>query len=85
MKTMHSVITAAARRTGVALGLLCLVSAPGTARAQFAFTRIDVPDATATYANGNGVQRIVGEFDDADGISIRGRRGAGWVRKSVRG
>ena len=58
-----------ARRTlaGIALGLLWLVSAPGAARAQFAFTTIDVPDSSATYANGNGVRRIVGEYEDEDG------------------
>jgi len=53
--------------TGVALGLLWLVSAPGLAGAQYAFTQIDAPDAVATYADGNGTQRLVGEFEDQEG------------------
>jgi probable HAF family extracellular repeat protein len=50
----------------VALGLLLLVGVPGLARAQYDFTPIDVPEATATYANGNSTHEIVGEFDDED-------------------
>src|SRR5262249_32862294 len=62
-------LPATARRTlaGLALGLLWLGSAPGLARAQYAYTPIDVPGAVATYADGNSVHLVVGEFDDADG------------------
>jgi len=49
----------------VALGLL--LGVPGLARAQYVFTRIDVPEATATYANGNSTHAIAGESDDEDG------------------
>src|SRR5206468_5635580 len=61
--------TTTTRRTlaGLAVGLLGLVGAPELARAQYAFTQIDVPGATATYADGNTMQRVVGEFDDENG------------------
>jgi probable HAF family extracellular repeat protein len=58
-------ITAATVVGAVALGLL--LGVPGLASAEYAFTRIDVPEATVTYANGNTTHRIVGEFDDEDG------------------
>src|SRR5262245_48088488 len=51
----------------VALGLLLLLGVPGLARAQYDFITIDVPEAVATYANGNSTHEIVGEFDDEDG------------------
>ena len=62
-------LPATARRTlaGLALGLLWLGSAPGLARAQYAYAPIDVPGSVATYADGNSVHLVVGEFDDADG------------------
>jgi len=63
----HLAMAARRRLTGVALGLLWLVNAPGLASAQYAFTQLDVPESVATYADGNGVRRIVGEFDDEDG------------------
>ena len=69
-KTIHQEHRApVTRRTlaGVALGLLWLVSAPGLAGAQYKFTTIDVPGSAATYANGNTMHRVVGEFDDANG------------------
>lgn len=49
------------------LGMLVLCSAPGLARAQYDFTTIDIPGATATFANGDSSHAIAGEFDDADG------------------
>jgi hypothetical protein len=49
----------------VAFGLF--LSAPGLTQAQYTFTTIDVPKATATLANGNSTNAIVGQFDDADG------------------
>jgi len=49
----------------VVLGLL--LSVPGSAQAQYRFTTIDVPGATATAANGNSTHEIAGQFDDADG------------------
>jgi probable HAF family extracellular repeat protein len=52
---------------GLALGLVALFGAPGLATAQYAFTRIDVPGASATYADGNTMNRVVGEFDDENG------------------
>jgi uncharacterized membrane protein len=55
--------------TAVALGLVLFLGVSGVARAQYAFTPIDVPEATAMYANGNNAHAIVGEFDDADGIT----------------
>jgi probable HAF family extracellular repeat protein len=51
----------------VVLGLLLLLGVPGLARAQYVFTQIDMPEATATYANGNSTHAIAGEFDDEDG------------------
>ena len=51
----------------VALGLLLLLGVPGLARAQYVFTPIDVPGATATYADGNSAHEIVGEYIDEDG------------------
>ena len=63
---------------GIALGLLAQAGVPATARAQYAFTTLDMPGAEATYADGNSVGRIVGEFDDADGNThgfIRSRGG----------
>ena len=49
----------------VVFGLL--LSVPGLTQAQYNFTTIDVPGATATAANGNSTNQIVGEYDDADG------------------
>jgi uncharacterized membrane protein len=49
----------------VVFGLL--LSVPGWAQAQYRFTTIDVPGATATAANGNSTHEIAGQFDDADG------------------
>jgi hypothetical protein len=49
----------------VAFGLF--LSAPGLSQAQYTFFTIDVPKATATLANGNSTNAIVGQFDDADG------------------
>src|SRR5262245_62826950 len=63
----HLAITTRRALAGTALGLLWLLSAPGLASAQYAFTQLDVPGSVATYADGNSVHRIVGEFDDADG------------------
>src|SRR5262245_66559050 len=63
----HLAITARRALAGTALGLLWLASAPGLARAQYALTPLDVPGSAATYADGNSVHRIVGEFDDEDG------------------
>jgi uncharacterized membrane protein len=60
-------ITARRALASITLGLIWVVSAPGMARAQYAFTQIDVPGGVATYANGNVMHRVVGEFDDADG------------------
>ena len=53
----------------LALGLLLLLGGPERARAQYVFTPIDVPEATATFADGNSTHKIVGEFNDADGIT----------------
>jgi uncharacterized membrane protein len=47
----------------VVFGMLLSVS--GSVQAQYLFTTIDVPDATATRANGNSTHEIAGEFDDA--------------------
>jgi probable HAF family extracellular repeat protein len=49
----------------VAFGLL--LSVPGLTQAQYRFSTIDVPGATATAANGNSTHEIAGQFDDADG------------------
>ncbi len=49
----------------VALGLF--LGFPGSAKAQFHFTTIDVPGSTRTAVNGNSPHAIAGEFDDADG------------------
>ena len=49
----------------VAFGLF--LSVPGLTQAQYTFTTIDVPKATATLANGNSTDAIAGQFDDADG------------------
>jgi probable HAF family extracellular repeat protein len=49
----------------VVFGLL--LSVPGLTQAQYSFTKIDVPGATGTQANGNSTNQIVGEYDDADG------------------
>ena len=49
----------------VVLGLV--LSIPGLAKAQYDFTTIDVPGATATAANGNSTHEIAGEYADADG------------------
>ena len=48
----------------VVFGLL--LSVPGWAQAQYRFIKIDVPEATATAANGNSTHEIVGQFDDAE-------------------
>jgi uncharacterized membrane protein len=48
----------------VVFGLL--LSVPGWAQAQYRFIKIDVPEATATAANGNSTHEIVGQFYDAD-------------------
>jgi len=70
MKTVqqrqHAVTAVGRALAGIALGLLAQAGVPATARAQYAFTTLDVPGAEATYADGNSVGRIVGEFDDAD-------------------
>jgi len=66
---------------GMALALLAQVAAPGAARAQYAFTTLDMPGAVATYADGNSSTRIVGEFDDADGVTHGFVRTAGGVFK----
>jgi hypothetical protein len=44
-----------------AFGLL--LSVPGLAQAQYSFSKIDVPGATRTAANGNSTNEIVGEYD----------------------
>jgi hypothetical protein len=53
----------------VAFGLF--LSAPGLARAQYQFTKIDVKigaqDATSTEPNGNSTNAIVGQFSFEDG------------------
>jgi hypothetical protein len=49
----------------VAFGLL--LSVPGLTQAQYRFTPINVPGATATSANGNSTHEIAGGFDDAGG------------------
>ena len=67
IRQQRHLASATGRLAGMALGLLALLGAPGMARAQYAFTRIDVPGAVATYADGNVTHRVVGEFDDADG------------------
>lgn len=75
----HPATTVRRALAGMAFGLLALAGSPATARAQYAFTTLDVPDGVATYADGNSVGRIVGEFDDADGNThgfIRSRGGA---------
>lgn len=47
---------------------ILLLSVPGLARAQnYTFTKIDVPGATATAANGNSTVAIVGDYLDQDG------------------
>lgn len=51
----------------VAMTLVLVLSGPALAKDQYAFTTIDVPGATATYANGNSTRAVVGEFDDQDG------------------
>jgi probable HAF family extracellular repeat protein len=51
----------------VAFGLF--LSVPGLTQAQYSFTTIDVPKATATAANGNSTHEIAGEFDDSGGIT----------------
>ena len=58
-------IAAAKAVVAAALGLLLGAAAP--ASAEYAFTQIDAPEAKATYANGNTLHRIVGEYDDEDG------------------
>ena len=65
----HLAITTRRKLARFALSLVWLASAPGLARAQFAFTQLDMPGSVATYADGNGVHRVVGEFDDAEGIT----------------
>jgi len=49
----------------VAFGLLLTV--PGLTQAQYSFTTIDVPNATATAVNANSPNAIAGQFDGADG------------------
>jgi probable HAF family extracellular repeat protein len=49
----------------VAFGLL--LSVPGLTQAQYRFSAIDVPGATATEANGNSTLEIAGAFADAGG------------------
>jgi uncharacterized membrane protein len=49
----------------VVFGLL--LSAPAWAQEQYRFITIDVPEATATAANGNSTHEIAGQFDDASG------------------
>jgi hypothetical protein len=49
----------------VAFGLF--LSVPGLTQAQYIFTTFDVPNATATAANGNSTNAIAGQFDDANG------------------
>jgi probable HAF family extracellular repeat protein len=49
----------------VAFGLF--LSVPGLTQAQYSFKTIDVPNATATLANGNSTNAIAGQFDDAHG------------------
>jgi probable HAF family extracellular repeat protein len=63
----HLEITTRRALAGTTLGLLWLLSAPGLASAQYAITQLDVPGSSATYADGNSVHRVVGEFDDEDG------------------
>ena len=50
----------------VAFGLF--LSVPGLTQAQYTFTTIDVPNATATAANGNSTHEIAGDFFDAKEI-----------------
>ncbi|MGA7213623.1 MAG: hypothetical protein WBX20_05380, partial [Terrimicrobiaceae bacterium] len=51
----------------VVLGLV--LSIPGLAKAQFDFTTIDVPGATATAVNANSTHAMAGEFAGTDGIA----------------
>jgi hypothetical protein len=53
----------------VAFGLL--LSVPGLTQAQYRFSTIDVPGATATAANGNSTNEIAGQFNDAGGNNPR--------------
>src|SRR5690349_2503934 len=74
----HLATTVRRALAGIAIGLLAQAGSPATARAQYAFTTLDMPGSEATYADGNSVGRIVGEFDDADGNThgfIRSRGG----------
>ena len=50
----------------VVLGLV--LSVPELSQAQYVFTDIDVPGATATAANGNSTHEIAGQFAGMDGI-----------------
>ena len=43
------------------------LSVPAWAQEQYRFITIDVPEATATAANGNSTHEIAGQFDDAGG------------------
>jgi hypothetical protein len=53
-----------------ALAFGLLLSVPGLAQAQYRFSKIDVPGATRTAANGNNtLEIVVGEFDDANGLT----------------
>src|SRR6185369_18020457 len=49
-----------------ALGLLLGLSYVADAQ-EYAFTRLDVPGAARTAANGNSTTAVAGEFDDANG------------------
>jgi probable HAF family extracellular repeat protein len=40
--------------------------APGLTQAQYRFTKIDVPQATLTEANGNSTEEIVGDFNQGN-------------------
>ena len=59
MKTVqqrqHLATTVRRAIAGIALGLLAQAGSPATARAQYAFTTLDMPGAVATYADGNSV------------------------------
>jgi probable HAF family extracellular repeat protein len=59
----HGAITTPATLAGMALGL-GLLGASGPARAQYAYKQINVPGALSTYADGNTMRRVVGEFED---------------------
>jgi probable HAF family extracellular repeat protein len=63
----HCLASVVAAKCIIALGLLLGIT--GLARAELAFTTIDVPGSSRTAVNGNSPNAIAGEYDDANGLT----------------